>query len=98
MNHFNLRMYKKDVLSFIPDIGEDDLKWICNKASSIYKKLDQCGCVDNFRVSRVSLSNPYKPSDVYMRSRSNGCCGFYDQIFLNLKTGNLFFIGFNYGH
>lgn len=94
MSTFNLELYSAGVIAWIPDISEHDLKFVCNKASEIYKSLDD-GCVDNFRISRVVDGDT---SDEYDRAYRNGCCGSVDQIFTNPLTGNSFMIGFNYGH
>lgn len=93
---FNSRIYETTIKEWIPDINSDDLRWLCNKASDLYKELDAAaGCVDNFRVSRI-VDNQY--SDAYDAAVANGCCGFTDDRYTNPLTNNTFIIGFNYGH
>jgi len=93
-NHFNQDIYSDKIKYWIPDIGEYDLKFLCNKAANQYKALDD-GCVDNFRASRNHF---FKWSGRYQLARSKGCCGFSDERYWNPKTHNEFWIGFNYGH
>jgi hypothetical protein len=91
----NQRMYADFVKNWMPEINKDDLAFVCNRAASIYQKIDD-GTVDNFRVCRR-----LEGGDVTARYRevmANGCCGFHDETFYNPKTGNIFSIGFNYGH
>lgn len=94
-NSFNYRIYGKQIKEFIPDIGEDDLKWLCNKAGDLYKEVEAAGCVDNFRASRVIDGNW---SDRYHGAVASGCCGSTDNRFMNPLTGNEFWLGFNFGH
>lgn len=92
---FNRDMYGSTVRKWIPDISEDDLTFVCNKSSDVYKSVESAGCVDNYRVSRVIAD---MVSDDYQEAIDNGCCGFSDVTFTNHKTGHLFRIGFNFGH
>ena len=94
--NFNIKIYADDIKSFIPDIEEHDLCFIANKAAKLYKKIEPHGCVDNFRVSKISSDGSY--SDKYKQAIANGCCGFADRRFKNELTGNKFIIGFNFGH
>ena len=92
---FNYQIYGEQVKGFIPDIGEDDLKWLCNRAGTLYKELVDAGCVDNFRASRVIDG---RWSEAYEDCFAKGCCGFRDDRYTNPLTGNEFFLGFNFGH
>ena len=92
---FNLVIYAVMVRKWIPDIGKDDMSFVCNKSSNIHKRVESHGCVDNYRISRVVDGDV---SDDYRAAKHNGCCGFVDEIFTNPKTGNSFTIGFNFGH
>lgn len=91
MTH-NKGIYVDMIQYYIPEISQQDLTWLCNKAANIYRNLDD-GCIDNFRCCRGdSMSTLYK--NVYDR----GCCGFSDNIVQNPLTGSVFMVGFNYGH
>lgn len=92
---YNLGYYGEDIKRFIPDISDDDLKWLANKSAQDYKSL-QDNCIDNYRVSRVVGDRGW--SEEYEKVLSTGCCGFSDVLHTNQKTGNSFWIGFNYGH
>lgn len=95
MSH-NLDIYEEWVKWFIPDIREDDLRFVCNKAAKIYKWADGSGgCVDNFRIKRHSC---FSRHEKYDEALANGCCGYVDEEVTNPKTRNTFTIGFNYGH
>lgn len=89
---YNEKIYADWVQYYIPEITQQDLTWLCNKAANIYRNLND-GCIDNFRCCvGESMSQAYK--DAY----HNGCCGFSDTVVQNPLTGNVFMIGFNYGH
>ena len=93
---YSTDFYEKWVKWFIPDIGEHDLKFVCNQAADIYKWADnEGGCVDNFRIKKHSCSYD---TNRYENALASGCCGYVDKEVTNLKTGNTFTIGFNYGH
>ena len=89
-NNFNLNIYKHWIKAFIPNVNYDDLHFLSNKSSQIYKKLENA---DNFRVMRIGSDNIH-----YLGAKSSGCCGFYDEEHINPKNGHRFMIGFNYGH
>ncbi len=92
---FNQRIYGKNILAWIPDVNEHDLNFLSNKASELYKEVEDAGCVDNFRISRVVHG---QVSDKYEKAVESGCCGSSDVHYTNELTGNTFSIGFNYGH
>lgn len=92
----NLRLYSERVKWFIPEISELDLKFVCNKSASLYRRLDRAvGCVDNFRVMQ---SNTKEANQRYRDALASGCCGSTDLDYTNPYTKNTFTIGFNYGH
>lgn len=93
---FNQKIYANRIGRWIPDLGEDDMKFLCNVSSNTYRSVKSDGCVDNYRISRV-LENG-ETSKEYQEAKENGCCGFIDKVFTNPKTGNKFIIGFNFGH
>lgn len=96
MTGHNEEIYAPIIKSWIPDIGADDLKWLCNKAASAYQKLaKEEDCIDNFRVSRL-VDGQW--SERYADALKNGCCGFEDKKFTNPLTGNRFIAGWNFGH
>lgn len=94
---FNQELYRDAIIAMIPDIGMDDLKWLCNKCANLYQKCDRWGeGVDNFRVARnIKGSEALARYDAI---RNKGCCGFTDEEITNPLTKNEFIIGFNYGH
>jgi hypothetical protein len=92
----NFEIYSTEILLQIPDILEDDLKWLCNQSSDVYKECEELGgCTDNFRVSRFIND---KVSSEYIRRQDCGCCGAIDKPVTNPLTSNTFIIGFNFGH
>ena len=91
MGH-NYKIYAGHIKSQIPSISEDDLRWLCNRAAKLYRKIDD-GCVDNFRCC-----DTWMHTESYKKALSRGCCGFIDILVKNPRTGNSFCIGFNYGH
>lgn len=96
MKPHNQQIYASMIRAHIPDIGEQDLKWLCNKAATVYSKLaKEEACIDNFRVSRL-INGEW--SESYADALKNGCCGFEDKEFTNPLTGNHFIVGFNFGH
>ena len=93
---FNFSIYAEEIKQFIPDIEDDDLKWLCNKAAEQYKDLEtEVEHIDNFRISRI-VEDEW--SAAYEKVYAKGCCGFSDVKHTNPLTGNEFVIGFNYGH
>lgn len=92
---FNLKIYEHEIDFFIENVGDDDKRFIANKAASIFQKRLKGHCIDNFRVSEVVNG---ETSEKYKKSIENGCCGFFDEFFTNPKTLKTFSIGFNYGH
>jgi hypothetical protein len=67
-------------------------KKIMNEISKIIET-DNYECADNFRFAKVG--DKYQEY-FYNLAKENGCCGFYDrQIYIK---GELYLIGFNYGH
>ena len=51
-------------------------------------------CVDNFRCA--DLRNPEEVKK-YLEAYYKGCCGFSDNVVAG-ENGDLFLVGFNYGH
>lgn len=100
MTH-NQHIYAATIREWIPDIEDDDLAWLCNKAANIYRNINDL-CIDNFRISRAKVEMikgfGFYASEAYRQARNNGCCGFRDELVRNPATGNEFYIGFNYGH
>ena len=94
---YNFKMYSDTIKCWIPTIGEDDLRWLCNRAARLYKQCEKMGCVDNFRASRVCKVTS-SVSVRYNDAVKSGCCGSVDNRHTNERTGNTFSIGFNYGH
>ncbi len=93
---FNLKLYGRSIRYWLGDISEDDRRFVSNKAASLYKEVEPCGCVDNLRMSRVVAGLRLNPK--YQEAVDNGCCGSVDRSFTNPLTDNTFSIGFNYGH
>ena len=89
---YNEKIYSGAVHHFIPEVSQQDLTWLCNKAANVYRNLND-GCIDNFRCCAGDSM-----SHLYREAHDGGCCGFYDTIVKNSATGNTFMIGFNYGH
>lgn len=88
---YNVRQNGPNILEWLPDIGADDFCWLCNKLGrAIQSTRDTC-------IDRIRLSYAVESSE-YIMTRDKGCCGFYDVQVRNAKTGNYFWIGFNYGH
>lgn len=82
-----------DAIAKFMTVGHDDRKWLCNKIANLYEEIDD-GCVDSFRVSPVLDGGKW--SEQYNSKIT--CCGQVDKKIINPKTGNKFWIGFNYGH
>ncbi len=75
------------------DLDVNDFIFICNRFSKVMSKgRNIYECMDNFRFSINQLSQDY------IDSQNEGCCGFFDEIFLNPLTKNKLFLGFNFGH
>ena len=89
-----LSIYGDRVRFFVPDVSEDELRWLCNKSGKLYRRIKD-KCVDNYRVCQVIDG---KTTIDYQMKRAHGCCGSLDTTVTNPKTGNVFAIGFNYGH
>lgn len=95
---FNSKIYGDQIISFIPDISEHDFYWLCNKASSIYKRIDD-DCTDSFRVCNAddnAEQSDYSYNDAYRNAIT--CCGSSNNLVRNPLTNRQFWIGFNYGH
>jgi len=92
---FNQNIYVERVNKSIKNLNDDDLKWLCNQMAKLYRKYRN-DCVDNFRLCRSGHNNS-KTSE-YDFAYSHGCCGFSDELIVNPKTGNSFWIGCNFGH
>lgn len=74
-----------------------DLIWLCNQIARIGQRdKETLECRDNFRASVLVGTSGY--SQRYKEAKSNGCCGYFDQLFFNPETGNSYWTGFNYGH
>lgn len=93
MGH-NVKLYHHHISKVVSD--NKDITWLCNQAGNLYRKLEANGCVDNFRVC-VSLANCMQTPE-YIKQREDSCCGETDMMVTNQATGNVFWIGFNYGH
>lgn len=89
---YNERLYSHLVQRYIPEVSQQDLKWVCNQAANIYRNLND-PCIDNFRCCAGDSMNK-----VYKDAYDKGCCGFCDKVVKNPLTGNTFMVGFNYGH
>lgn len=92
---FNVEKNGRSVLKEIPYIKGDDFVWLCNKLAEMYKKHGN-DCMDNVRICMARYFG--KPTLKYEIAKQSGCCGFYDEQITNPKTGNIFWIGCNYGH
>jgi hypothetical protein len=68
---------------------------------SVQEKLEQLiaevddTCIDNERIARKSNINEVEK---YKDYRWDGCCGFVDEEFTAPEDGEIYLIGFNYGH
>ena len=71
----------------------NDYFWLCNQLSAAYKKL--AGVINN---PRVSASKNGRFDDKYKKKLNEGCCSYFDKEIINPKTGNKYWIGFNYNH
>ena len=80
------------ILAHLSNIGGEDLVWLSNRLASVYQK-GTYECIDNWRMCAGSM-----PDYDYREAQAQGCCGFYDNVFDNPKTGNSFCVGFNHGH
>lgn len=89
---YNYDIYAERITRRISHITEQDLKWLCNTCASVYKAIDD-GCVDNFRCCAGNTM-----SEEYKEAQNNGCCGSWDEVFMNPMTKREFMVGFNYGH
>lgn len=92
MTTFNLSIYESYVRPKVDN--EHDLHFVCNQLSKLYKEIDDA-CVDNIRISKVTLD---EIDSEYQDKYNAGCCGFADRNIVNPLTGNKFRIGFNFGH
>lgn len=90
---YNSRLYGHLVKPVVDN--KEDFAWVCNKLAKLYQKIDD-GCVDNCRVD-IALKGGGKTKD-YIKTMKGGCCGTVDKMITNERTGNSFWIGFNYGH
>lgn len=61
-----------------------------------FAKAEESGheCMDNYRAAKVSDPEQVK---AYEEQRRNGCCGSCD-VSIEDDDGNLWIVGFNYGH
>jgi hypothetical protein len=50
-------------------------------------------CVDNYRYADLRYPEEVKK---YLETYYKGCCGYSDNVIYD--NGNLFLVGFNYGH
>lgn len=73
-------------------LSDSECKYMVNKISNAIRQTGDIVCCDNFRFS-INGNNDKS----YEQIRSNGCCGFYDDIIL-LNNGTKVKFGFNYGH
>lgn len=60
----------------------------------LFKASEGDDCVDNFRVARVGNTSQQRR---YRQQKENGCCGSEDFIATG-PDGNLYRLGYNYGH
>lgn len=91
---FNAKIYGHMVRQVVDNT--EDYLWLCNQMGKLYRKVEKAGCVDNARVCLADENG--KMTDKYRRTQEAGCCGSTDEKVTNAKTGNSFWIGFNYGH
>lgn len=89
---YNVKRNGMDVLRTFPDIGGDDFCWLCNQIAKAVEDVND-NCIDNWRMCYGPV-----PDRGYEAQRKTGCCGFYDIVITNPKTGTTFCIGCNYGH
>ena len=96
MGNFNYDRYSRSIQSWIPDVSEDDARYLANKAADLYKSVEEDGCVDNFRITEVKNGVDVNPA--YQEAVDSGCCGSRDELYTNPLTHRTFKIGFNFGH
>lgn len=88
---YNTEMNALSIVRFIPNIQFDDLVWLSNQTQRACDSTKD-NCIDNLRWSRHPMSERYQ------QAVKKGCCGSLDEAITNPKTGNVFWIGLNYGH
>ena len=74
-----------DILVFVKDEDKDEVA--CEFAINV----SHLEYADNFRVF------PLNKTKEYYNIKNKGCCGFFD-IQVKCKSGNIYWIGCNYGH
>jgi len=91
----NFSMYYDAIITFEPFLCNDDVRYLANQSAKLYKKISKFdSCIDNYRVTKVDVNG-----NTNKRYRDSvGCCGCHEEEVFNSRTGNRFYISFNYGH
>lgn len=102
---FNLRRNGPAILQALEAEGQPfqnteedrkDLVWLSNELGRLFQRNpDYQEFMDNFRVCRA---NDTTMSKRYSEIAGQGCCGSYDEPYVNPATGRRYWVGFNYGH
>ena len=82
---------RKDWEDVLP---KDIAAWAWSVIRDIQEE-EEMSCCDNFRVANLRKSSQVKR---YKAQRSEGCCGYCDQIHICPIDNKRYLIGFNYGH
>lgn len=78
---------------FYQDLPKEIVQWAREKIDEIVEK-EGLEYDDNYRVAKVG---EVEQEETYFRIQQNGCCGFCD-VQLKGPDGEIYLIGFNYGH
>ena len=89
---YNTRLYGHLVRPHVNNTH--DYYWVCNQMAKMYKHYEG-HIADNARISK-DFNESW--DEGYQKAKDSGCCGYDDRLVWNPKTGNSFWIGFNYGH
>ena len=92
MNDHN-EYFKEEIMRFIPDISNNDIIFLLRITTNLDNSIENA---DNFRFCKLVQFNCL--SDEYQKAVNKGCCGFFDEEYINPSNGNRFSIGFNFGH
>lgn len=91
LNYFGLKelseLKELDLFKFVP--YKDRIEIAVRLATCILR--EDVEFVDSHRVFPVSMEREYQ------EFLKKCCCGFYDER-MKTRSGNLYYIGFNYGH
>lgn len=88
----NELIYAESIAEFLT-VGHDDRKWLSNKLAALYNDIDG-KCVVSLGVSHVTANGGW--SEQYEDQLT--CRGQVNKKTINPKTGNKFWIGFNYNN